>query len=625
MLGGGEGGGVVRLGRVARVGLGLWLAAIAAPAASSGAEVRFPLTVEYELLQRAFRKHLREQSGGALVLWRSADGCRTFTIRDPTVEPAEGRLRIGGPGAAQAGLGFAGYCWAQLEWQGRVEILARPEIGRDWQLRLRVLDTQLYDANRQKSSVASRVWDAVKVWAEQALPTFTYDLGPPVQEVKAALDLFGGAAPAGPLHAAVQSLRPVGVSVEPDGVKVGVAIDLPAAAAAPRAPMPALTPDQLKRWEATLNQWDGFLTFVVKDLAAGDVQAQTELLDLLLSARHDLLTVLGRGPEPGTDPVQRLFVEVWGRLREIVRRLAVQGGDESRALRYLTFVAAGDALTALTAAAPALGLEITADGLRRLARMLDPVYAGDPLAHPDAPDQALRDIFKFRDPDAPPRRIRRRSPSSWNWFGPRAAHAAEVDDWPRIAQRLERWVPIRRELASYRETVDRLLTLAADRTFDPAEVHERFEALFHHLVKTTAWQESCWRQLVRQGDTVTYLESRTQDVGIMQINVRIWRGFFNPDRLRWSAAYNAGAGAEILYHLLGRYGVREAAGRLENAARATYSAYNGGPARYRRYRLAQVSDYARLVDRGFWDKYQLVAAGTARERVLCLPPGAVSS
>jgi soluble lytic murein transglycosylase-like protein len=118
--------------------------------------------------------------------------------------------------------------------------------------------------------------------------------------------------------------------------------------------------------------------------------------------------------------------------------------------------------------------------------------------------------------------------------------------------------------------------------------------------------------------------SHTQDVGIMQINVRIWRGFFNPEKLRWSAAYNAGAGAEILYHLLGRYGTREARLRFENAARSTYSAYNGGPARYRRYRLADAPEYGRQVDRAFWEKYQLVARGAARDRVLCMPIRTVS-
>jgi hypothetical protein len=611
--------------RVAALLLVGWLALVA-PAAAGAAEVRFPLTVEYDLLQKALRRHLREQSGGELVVWRSDDGCRTFALRDPTIRPVEGRLLVAGPASARVALGLFGYCFAQLGWDGHVEVLAQPEIGADWQLRLHVVDTTLYDADRQRSGVASRVWDTVKGWAQAALPSFGYDVGPPVQELRTALARFG--APRGPLAAALQTLRPVGVGVEPDGLKVALALDVPSTPPAARGPEPALTPAQVRQWEATLERWDGFLTFVVKDVgnATGDTAARDELLDVLVSARHDLVAVLGRGPEPGPDPVQRLFVDVWSRLRTLVRRAATQPGDEVRAIRYLTFLAAGDALTALTGVGPALGVEISADGLRRLARMLDPVYAGDPLEYSELPDASLRQLFRFRDPDAPPRRQRRRAPGSmWEWLAPRAAHADEADEWAQLGRRLDRWVPATDELGAYRGAVGRLLELAAERTFDPGDAGgasdlERFEGLFRHLVQAVAWQESCWRQFVRQGGSVTYLLSPTQDVGIMQINVRVWRGFFNVEKLRWSAPYNAGAGAEILYNLLGRYGAREGRERLENAARATYSAYNGGPARYRRYRLGnRVPAIWRAVDRGFWEKYQLVAAGRAEGRVLCMP------
>src|SRR5262245_2375730 len=436
--------------------LGLALAVACVPSITSpagAAEVRFPLTLEYDLLQAALRKHLREQAGGEIVLWRSGDGCRTFTMRDPTLAAAEGKLRITGPASAEAGLGMLGYCMASVGWQGHVEFTAQPELGADWQLRLRVADTQLYDANRQKSGVASRVWDAVKGWAEQALPTFAFDVGPPVQEMKSALAQFAGppGSPSAILAAAVQSLRPVGLATDADGLKVGLAMILPDVMPAAPAPEPALTPAQVKRWQSTLDHWDGFLTFVIKDLGGtGDYATRTELLDLLLSARHDLLAVLGRGPEPGVDPVHQLFATVWSRLRPIMRRLAAGVPDETRALRYMTFLAAGDALTALKAAAPALGLEFSADGLRRLARTLDPIYAGDPLEYSELPDASLRQIFRFRDPDAPPRRVKTRGPSSfrWDWLGPRAAHADEPEEWYRLALRLDRWVPDRDELAA---------------------------------------------------------------------------------------------------------------------------------------------------------------------------------
>ena len=148
---------------------------------------------------------------------------------------------------------------------------------------------------------------------------------------------------------------------------------------------------------------------------------------------------------------------------------------------------------------------------------------------------------------------------------------------------------------------------------------ERFDDLFQDLVKTVAWQESCWRQFVRDRSGIVPIQSSTGDFGMMQINVRVWRGFFNPVKLRWSAGYNAGAGTEILWQLLGRYGVREGRDRLSDAARSTYSAYNGGPRRYRRYRLADTPPEMRLIDQAFWEKYQLVSAGNAGDRVLCMP------
>lgn len=342
----------------------------------------------------------------------------------------------------------------------------------------------------------------------------------------------------------------------------------------------------------------------------------------MLDTRQEVVDILARGPQPGTDAVRRIFLSKWDRLRAFVERTRGQPRDDlAKAFRYAVFLAAGDALAAVDAVAPAVGLDFSADGLRRLARTLDPGFAGDPLAQPDRADPRLQELFRFRDPDAPPRRPRSRPPGRlWNWLAPRSAHADAAEEWRALAVRLDRWVPSAAELETYRATMDRLLMSAAERSLDPDRLAERFDTLFHHLVKTTAWQESCWRHFVRRGSSITYLESATGDVGLMQVNVRVWRGFFSVSKLQWNVAYNAGAGAEILQQFLIRYGAREARTGLENAARATYSAYQGGPARYRRYRSATSASRGGAIDRAFWKKYQAVAAGTANDDVLCLSP-----
>jgi hypothetical protein len=330
-------------------------------------------------------------------------------------------------------------------------------------------------------------------------------------------------------------------------------------------------------------------------------------------------------------------------------RRAVHDGDlGDRAYRFVTFLAAGDALAALDQAGPGLGLDVSADGLRRLARVVDPDSPGDPIAVSDAPDPALRTLFGFADPAAetaptkpPATRVAPSSvppsttppstappepttpatsaptttlPLSWLW-SPRAAAAATVD-LAAIGKRLDRWVPHDDELAAYRDVVDQLLTtLATERA---PRLDRRLAPVYRDLVPTVAWQESCWRQFVERNGSVTFLLSATGDVGIMQVNRRVWRGFFDLRKLEWDAVYNAAAGAEILAQLLGRFGGKEGATVLENAARATYSAYNGGPAAYARYRSTRAHPRERAIDTDFFDKYRRVASGRAGDLVLCM-------
>ncbi len=122
-------------------------------------------------------------------------------------------------------------------------------------------------------------------------------------------------------------MRPRELAVEPDAVRLRVALDVPPARPAPPAPERALTAAEIAQWEAVLDRWDGFLSFLVKDLAGSgaDPEVRTELLDLLLTARREVVSVLARGPEPGIDPVRPLFLGFWDRLRGIVRRRRQQG------------------------------------------------------------------------------------------------------------------------------------------------------------------------------------------------------------------------------------------------------------------------------------------------------------
>jgi hypothetical protein len=189
----------------------------------------------------------------------------------------------------------------------------------------------------------------------------------------------------------------------------------------------------------------------------------------------------------------------------------------------------------------------------------------------------------------------------------------------KLNERLTRWVPEEAELADYQAIMGRLLAVTAERAQRPAELDTRYARPYRTLVPATALQESCWRQFERKGDAITYRASPQGSVGLMQVNRRVWRGFYNVERLQWDTAYNARAGAEILLRYLRQYGVAEGrrTGRLEDAVRSTWAVYNAGPAALGRYRDQDSSARERRVDDGFWTHYSGLAAGGRADLLTC--------
>jgi hypothetical protein len=171
----------------------------------------------------------------------------------------------------------------------------------------------------------------------------------------------------------------------------------------------------------------------------------------------------------------------------------------------------------------------------------------------------------------------------------------------------------------YRADVAALIELSGRRAIAQEDVDSQYRGLYDRLVKAAAWQESCWRQFRLQGNKVVYLESSTADVGLMQVNKYVWRGFYSVPRLEWDVLYNAGAGTQILGNLFEGIQSKRGAmtpGKPNELARSTYAAYNGGPSAYRRWRRGE-SNHDRLVDEAFWSKYQAVSRGQKIDILTC--------
>jgi hypothetical protein len=313
--------------------------------------------------------------------------------------------------------------------------------------------------------------------------------------------------------------------------------------------------------------------------------------------------------------VPKLFVQTWDRLAPVLRDMQT-GLPGETALQYLSFIAAADALKGIQSLGPGTGLDLSADGLRRMARMIAPSTAEDPLTRSDQVDLELRTLMGFGAAIAPPQR----DGGVWWLHGMfRQAHARVRID-PLLVVKLNLWVADYKNAKGYLPLVEDLLDQTVEVTMEKGKVPAKHARLFHDLVLATAWKESCWRQFVRKKGKVKTIRSVTGALGMMQVDPNAWRGFYDIADLAENIGYNARAGADILAHYLTHYAIRKREdkyGIADALARATYAVYNGGPSHRRRYRLKKTKKSLRAIDKSFYEKYLSIKSGDSQAVMSC--------
>ncbi len=682
----------------------LWTIVIAAfailarPAPVGASQVRIPLTIDYITLREALKRKLYTAPGGRAELWNGLDVCQFLYAENPEFSRATagGAASVRLETANSLGLGVAmgSQCVGAIQWSGLVEALGVPYIAPGLQLKFHFTDMNLYDSAHQKTQLVGRGFDLIKSYLIPRLDDFSYDLHPAVQQLTAMISDSIPPDAADRVRAAVASLTAEpNIAALDDGIRVTLVMtvpDVPTPAANPGAAS-SPTPAELKAFQDTLDQWDAFLVFSIKQLgdAVGDRQFRDQLLQILLDSRYRLVQALNNPPEAAEpDPVRALFLDEWRQLHDAVRAAARRGMLGAHALEFMSFISAGDALFALDQAAPALGMRISAADLRRLAHIMAPGATGDPLQFNDREDPDLKKLFAVPEPpstnhpiheeDIPPstggaspsasgatstptvapspipsarlfrdylaaryvtgEAAERRSTGEAaahkagsplllrivSFLSPREADAAEEDTalMPRleeVADRLYRLVVTEANSDSYRRDVSVMLNLSAERQLGAGAVDADNAQTYVMLVLSTAWEESCWRQFVTDGARIRWLESATGDIGLMQVNKHVWRGFYDINRLKWDVLYNAGAGCEILARMM-RYASAQPkfdpVPVASHLARSAYAAYNGGPGACNRWRRRE-PPALRLIDSSFWEKYRAVEDGVPIDILSC--------
>ncbi len=596
-----------------RLSTARWLSVVVLLVSLAGsaqsADVQVPLWLDRPFLESLLRDRVFTGEGQRLRLSGDAAGCQILELSRPRVRIRGGRMRTRVDALARVGQTVGDRCLRLLDWQGQLELEQQAVVGSDRRsLDLQMASWRALRPDGSPDTLSNHVGHLLEQLLPDALKRVRVGLEGPLADLEALLSLFVTEREASRVDGLLKDISIAAVEIRDD--RVAVSLHLPAPAAiGPPSDEPRLSAAERARLQARLEDFDAFLTFVVQRLTddATSPEQRDVLLDALLEARIRLVEILA-DPEPSDrDPVRLLFAETWDRLSGTFRELAARQSDHAGALRVLTFVGGGDLLRALDGLGPTTGLDVSRQGLRRLARsLITQEEAGDPLELDERVDPALRRALGFGAPVPPPETV---DEQSWLDWLVKPARAAEGLD-RALVQKLNRWVPNKQSVNTYLPMVGQVLDHVVSEQLRSKELDRRYHGQFRLLVLATAWQESCWRQFVARKDKRVPLESRSGDLGMMQINPRVWRGFYDLHGLKWDLVYNARAGADILEHFLVRYSLRhrehEKTGRLESLARSAYAAYNGGPREYDRYRRTSASARAKKVDGLFYEKYQAI-------------------
>lgn len=558
-------------------------------------------------------------------IFRQGD-CRFIQLSGVQLESADGKLQVKTQANLKFGPEWFGSCYGAIDWKGQARFELEPYITPDHFLRYRLLDTELIDDQGNKSLAAEIVWKLVARIMRPRLEAFQIDLRPPRTEVANVLHNFVPESQVQQIDAILGSARATILKVGQDELSIPLVLDVPEQYLSQTEPTPApsetpLSSEELANFEKTSQSWDAFLVYIIRNLGLSieNTDIRIRLLEILLNSRYQVIAILsGEAERTSGDPTRELFVRAWNDLRDLITEASQRGQLTGQLLPYLSFLTAGDALMLLDTSAPGLSIEMSENGLRRLARAMRPLDSSDPLKFDWDLDPFLQDLFDLNDDQLPATPAPTQTVPSgalyenWLIFFIPAAQAEEMPDiMQHLAERLDHWIPKADELDVYRILVAALLEAVHAHEITQVKLTSTESADFRHLLSTTALIESCWRQYILRDGTISYVRSPSGSIGMMQINPSVWRGIFDIERLKIETGYNATVGVRILLRYLRLHArpIARKSGNQDDLARATYAAYNAGPRAAGRFLNPQSKPRVKQVDDKFWGLYQALRDG----------------
>ena len=569
--------------------------------------INIPIKVDFLLLQQLVETQLFSDDSLSTEILNDPGKCSEIILSEPKLTEFNQHLKINARLNAKLGVKLLDKCIELLPWNGHIQIISDPVVKPDnpRQIYLQVLESHLITQDNEHLT-SGALWEKARKYIHPFIDQFHMDLTPSIDELKSFLPLYLPKHTSTQLDKMLTSLELKDMQVNADGIQSNILLEIESIPTKKVAEQP-FTEQEQKQWQQNWQSMDALLTHTIKQYAAKtDLKyIKLELLDILLDARYQLADLLKE--DLATDPVRHWFINSWSRLIPVLKKISVKSPNHT-SLALMTLVTSADALQALDKLGSTIGLDISINGLRRLARMLNHSQSIDPLKYNETLDPELLRLLQLNSAN-------------------NSSFQQPLNFWPinsatAATKPLDTWVPNTNELDAYLPRVRYLLLKSARQSLKKSSLTAEQKDIFKKMVMTTAWQESCWQQYKVKEQKIAPLSSSTGDTGIMQINERVWRGFVDLHKLRWDIAYNAQTGSDILLNYMTRYAIKNAEhrqeGGLDNIARSTYSAYNGGPSQSSRYRNSKAPQALKKIDKVFYEKYLKVKQGKELSVAKCL-------
>ncbi len=606
--------------------------------------VKLPITIDYPLLQNLIISKAFHEKNESVILVDEGAGCIYLALSHPRVVEEKGFIRLEMEVSVHAGTPLLNDCLMPLVWSGYLVLYQRPEINdRTWQLSFKTYRSALFESNRQPAKIAAVLWQLIESRVFAYLNGITLDLAPPVNNLKAFLKPLFPPQVEKQTQAMLDSLRTGETGITPEAVTVQILADVHEVYKPEDSRFTeTLSGVKLDEVVAVWEQWDSLLSFLIATMAKDllTLEERQTLMDVLLETRYNFVENLGN-QAVNHDFVRVQFASAWKQLSPIFRN-HLSPASSPQKFGYFSFFTAADALAVLDGLGPTFGIEMSRNGLIRLAQMIsnDPTVLrygsgvnpdmqhlfqidAAPAQAPEQPDsppdeEIIEEDLPLPLPPPPPP-----EPTSQilNFFC-RPLYAGEN----RNVEEIRRWRVPETGLETYVKKVVRLLKAQAQTTVKQKNLPPAVRAGFRMMIPAMAWQESCFRQFVVRNNQLTYLlSSNNSSVGLMQVNTRVWRGLYDQERLRWDIRYNAAAGCEIAALYMKDYALRARKGQEkpdnETIARLVYAMYNGGPGQYKKYLERERSGKLYGSDKLFWEKYEWVSTASWDKISRCLSGG----